>query len=102
MAMPAKQRLTFALKNKSIDRKSDTPDTPDSDSEQLMRLGVRKFSWHPAMETAMIADHADEDSESDTPDSYSQLMSKVNVQKSSWNRTSENTMAADTASRYCK
>ncbi len=45
-----------------------------------MRLGIPIFSWHPALETAMIADNADEDSESDTPDSYSQLMNKVNVQ----------------------
>jgi hypothetical protein len=52
-----------------------------------MRLGVQNFSWHPALKTAMIADNADEDSESDTPDSYSQLMNKVNFR----------TMAAENA-----
>ncbi len=81
MVTLTKQQLTFDLKNTSIDSK---PGTPDSDTEQLMRLGVWKFPWHPASERAMIADKADEECEPETPDSFSKLMNKVNAWKSLW------------------
>ena len=55
VATPRKHRLTFDTPV--------SPDTPDSDIEQLMRLGPKKFSWHPAMETTMATDNADAYSE---------------------------------------
>jgi hypothetical protein len=69
VATPTKHRLTFDLKNTLIAGEPVTPDTPDSDSEQIMMklMNVRKCQWHPASETAMmVADDADKNSELDT------------------------------------
>ena len=69
VATPRKHRLTFDTPV--------SPDTPDSDIEQLMRLGPKKFSWHPAMETTMATDNADaysEASEFDTSRQSNRLL----------------------------
>jgi hypothetical protein len=70
VATQMKQRLTFDLKNASIASVLDTPDSSDSETKLMMKLSsIQKLPWHPALETVMVADNANEDSERDTLDS---------------------------------